>query len=259
MLIDWFTVGAQFINFIVLVLLMKRFLYRPILEAMAARELRIATTLEDAARKDADAEKGLTLLRQREEALEAHRTVLLKTATDDADQRRKQLIAAAREEVSSLQTRWHEAFAKEKDQLRHDLTLRVQAEVLAIARSVLKELASTSLEEAIARQFIRQLRSLSDQERKDIVAVLKNSDHAASVRSVFPMPAPLRLEIEHAIGEQLWSSASVRFETTPDVLGGVELLTAGHKVSWSIEAYLTSLEKSLDEFLDKASQAHAYD
>src|SRR6266704_2311996 len=112
MLIDWFTVGAQFINFIVLVLLMKRFLYRPILEAMAAREQR---------------------------------------------------IAAAREEVLSLQTRWHEAFAKEKDQLRHDLTLRVQAEVLAIARCVLKELASTSLEEAIARQFTRQLQDLPDQ------------------------------------------------------------------------------------------------
>src|SRR6266498_39271 len=257
MLIDWFTVGAQFINFIVLVLLMKRFLYRPILEAMTARDQRIMTTLDAAARKNIEAEKGLALLKQREEALEAQKMVLLKTATDEADQRRKQLIAAAREEVSSLQTRWHEAFAKEKDQLRHDLTLRVQAEVLAIARNVLKELASTSLEEAIARQFIRKLQDFPDQERKEIVAVLKNSDPAATVRSVFPMPAPLRLEIERAIREQLWPAASVRFETTPDVLGGVELLTAGHKVCWSIEAYLASLEKSLDEFL--ASHAHAND
>ncbi len=159
-----------------------------------------------------------------------------------------------------MQPRWtSEAFAKEKDQLRHDLTLRVQAEVLAIARSVLKELASTSLEEAISRQFILQLQGLPDQERKNIVAVLKGSDSTATVRSVFPMPAPLRLEIERAIREELWSAANVRFETTPDVLGGVELLTAGHKVCWSIESYLASLEKSLDEFLDKASKAHAND
>src|SRR6266496_648331 len=186
MLIDWFTVGAQFINFIVLVLLMKRFLYRPILEAMTAREQRIMTTLDAAARKNDEAEKGLALLKQREDALEAHRTVLLKAATEEADQRRKQLIAVAREEVLSLQTRWHEAFAKEKDQLRHDLTLRVQAEVLAIARCVLKELAAAPLEEAIARQFILQLQGLPDQERKEIVAVLKNSDPTATVRSVFP-------------------------------------------------------------------------
>jgi len=38
MLIDWFTVVAQVINFLILVWLMKRFLYKPILNAIAARE-----------------------------------------------------------------------------------------------------------------------------------------------------------------------------------------------------------------------------
>lgn len=257
MLIDWFTVGAQLINFIVLVLLMKRFLYGPILGAMAAREQQIATALDEAALKNADAEKGLVVLRKREEDIETQKMMLLKKAGDDADERRKLLIAAAQKEVSNLQNRWHEAFAKEKDQLRHDLALRVQAEVLAIARKVLKELASTSLDEAIIRQFIQQLEVLPDEQRHKIVAALQNSDATAIVRSVFPLPAPLRSEIESAIGKELWPSTTVRFETTPEVLGGVELLTVGHRICWNIEAYLVSLEKSLDEFLDKASQPHA--
>ena len=42
MLIDWFTVGAQVLNFLILVWLLKRFLYRPILHAIDAREQRIA-------------------------------------------------------------------------------------------------------------------------------------------------------------------------------------------------------------------------
>ena len=37
MLIDWFTVGAQALNFIILVWLLKRFLYKPILDAIDAR------------------------------------------------------------------------------------------------------------------------------------------------------------------------------------------------------------------------------
>ena len=45
MLIDWFTVGAQAVNFIILVWLLKRFLYKPILNAIDAREKRIATEL----------------------------------------------------------------------------------------------------------------------------------------------------------------------------------------------------------------------
>jgi F-type H+-transporting ATPase subunit b len=42
MLIDWFTVGAQALNFLILVWLLKRFLYKPILDAIDAREKRIA-------------------------------------------------------------------------------------------------------------------------------------------------------------------------------------------------------------------------
>jgi len=51
MLIDWFTVVAQVVNFLILVWLLKRFLYRPILNAIDAREKRIATKLADAAAK----------------------------------------------------------------------------------------------------------------------------------------------------------------------------------------------------------------
>ena len=58
MLIDWFTVGAQALNFVVLVWLMKRFLYKPILDAIDAREKRIAAELADADAKKAEAQEG---------------------------------------------------------------------------------------------------------------------------------------------------------------------------------------------------------
>ena len=45
MLIDWFTVGAQALNFLILVWLMKHFLYQPILHAIDAREKKIAAEL----------------------------------------------------------------------------------------------------------------------------------------------------------------------------------------------------------------------
>ena len=57
MLIDWFTVGAQVLNFLILVWLLKRFLYKPILDAIDAREERIAAELADADAKKAEAQK----------------------------------------------------------------------------------------------------------------------------------------------------------------------------------------------------------
>ena len=59
MLIDWFTVAAQVLNFLILVWLMKRFLYQPVLNAIAAREAKIAAELKDAADTKAKAHQQL--------------------------------------------------------------------------------------------------------------------------------------------------------------------------------------------------------
>ena len=63
MLIDWFTVVAQIANFAILVWLLKRFLYRPVLDAMAAREKRVRETVAAADRQKAVAEEESNRLR----------------------------------------------------------------------------------------------------------------------------------------------------------------------------------------------------
>ena len=61
MLIDWFTVGAQIVNFLVLVWLLRRYLYRPVLAAIDAREQELA------ARRDAAAADRARATKEREE------------------------------------------------------------------------------------------------------------------------------------------------------------------------------------------------
>ena len=48
MSIDWITVVAQIANFLVLVWLLKRFLYRPILDGIDAREAEITRRMAEA-------------------------------------------------------------------------------------------------------------------------------------------------------------------------------------------------------------------
>ena len=82
MLIDWFTVGAQALNFLILVWLMKRFLYKPILHAIDAREKRIATELADADAKKAEAQKERDEFQHKNEEFDQQRAALLSKATD---------------------------------------------------------------------------------------------------------------------------------------------------------------------------------
>ena len=80
MLIDWFTVGAQALNFLILVWLMKRFLYKPILQAIDAREKRIALSLADADAKKAEAQKERDEFEKKNEEFDQQRAALLSKA-----------------------------------------------------------------------------------------------------------------------------------------------------------------------------------
>src|SRR4051812_42300477 len=96
MLIDWFTVAAQTLNFVVLIGLLRRFLYRPILQAIDAREKRIAAELALAAGKKAEAQLERDEFLHKNEALERERGALLRRATEEAGAEGQRLTEAAR-------------------------------------------------------------------------------------------------------------------------------------------------------------------
>ena len=78
---------------------------------------------------------------------------------------------------------------------------------------------------------------------------LKTSSAPALVRSAFDMPADQRAVIQNALNETFSAEVRVRFETAPDLVGGIELTTNGQKVGWSIADYLASLEQGVEELL----------
>src|SRR6202051_476817 len=101
MLIDWFPVGAQALNFLILVWLMKRFLYKPILDAIDAREKRIASELADADTMKSEAHRERDEFEQKNQAFDSHRATLLSEATAEVKAERARLLDAARQSAEA--------------------------------------------------------------------------------------------------------------------------------------------------------------
>src|SRR5664279_6224779 len=118
MLIDWFTVGAQVINFLILIWLMKRYLYQPILHAIDARETRIAAELSDADAKRAEAQKERDEFEQKNEAFDKQRAELLSKASDEASAKGRQLMDAARQAADALSAKRQNALKREQQGLK---------------------------------------------------------------------------------------------------------------------------------------------
>ena len=247
MLIDWFTVGAQVVNFLILIWLMKRFLYQPILQAIDAREARIAAELADADAKKTEAKKERDDFEHKNEAFDEQRAELLSKASDDANAKAQQLMDAARQAADALSTKRQKALHEEQKSLKEAITQRTRDEVFAITRKALTDLADTTLEASMSAAFIRRLRAITGEDKESLDAALKNSSTPSRIRSAFDLPEVQRAAIGQAINETFSADIQIEFVVVPDVISGIELTAGGQKVAWSIADYLASMEQRIGE------------
>jgi len=221
MLIDWFTVGAQVVNFLILVWLLKRFLYKPIVKAIDSREKRIAAELADADAKKAEAQKERDEFQHKNEEFDRQRVALLSKATEEAKAERQRLLDEARKAADALRAKRQETLRNEAHNLNQAIRRRTQKEVFAIARKALTDLATTSLEERLGEVFTRRLREMDGRAKERLAGVLKESSEPALVRSAFDLPVEQRATIQKAIHETFSAEIHLRFETAPDLVSGI--------------------------------------
>ena len=242
MLIDWFTIGAQALNFLILVWLMKRFLYKPVLAAIDTREKRIAAELADAAAKKAEAQKDRDEFQHKNEEFDQQRAALLSKATDEVKAERQRLLHEGRKAADAVSAKRQETLRNDAHTLNQAICRRTQQEVFAIARKALADLATASLEERFGAVFTRRLREMDGKMKESLGQALKAASDPALVRSAFDMPVDQRAVIQNALNETFSAAVRIRFETAPDLVSGIELTTNGQKLGWSIADYLASLE-----------------
>jgi len=156
-----------------------------------------------------------------------------------------------------LSSKRQETLRAEEHNLHQAIRLRTQQEVFAIARKALTDLATTSLEERLSEVFTRRLGEMDSQAKAGLAEALKTASVPALVRSAFELPVEQRTAIQKALNETFSAQIHIQFETTPDVISGIELTTNGQKLAWSIADYLTSLEKGVDELLKEKDKLMA--
>lgn len=248
--INWVTFIAQIINFLVLVWLLKRFLYGPIVRAMDAREQKFVDRMReleeatDAARRESDE------YRERLEELQRTKEELLAEATREVEAWKREHLKAARKEVEHSRSEWYRGLARERQSLLRDLRLRVAREVFDASRRVLQVLCNESLEARAIAAFERELKRLDASRRAEVAQAIVNSRHHVVVETGFPLDQTMRLKLEQLVHTYLAEGVAIDFAVKPDLICGVELRAAGYKVAWSADRILGNIEETFAEALD---------
>jgi F-type H+-transporting ATPase subunit b len=250
MKINWFTVIAQIINFFVLVWLLRRFLYKPVLKAIDERENKIASELKDAKAKESEAKKEQAEFLKKNEKFDQQKKKLMDNVIAETNEEREKLLEKARNEAAVLRSKLEQSLNAMQDNLEHDIVQKTQEEVFAVARKTLKDLASMSLEEQSVNIFIGRLKESKNGEKKKLTEAFKAGSNSILVQTAFDLPSKQQTEIKSTINEILDTRPQFQFKTVPELIGGIELTSNGYKLAWSISEYLNSIQKSISETLN---------
>ncbi len=247
MQIDWITVVAQLLNFAVLVALLRRFLYGPIVDTIDRREQSIAERAEAAEMTQAEAMAAAERLEAERRALAASRTTALDEARREAGALREQLLDQGRQEIAETRERWRAELRREEESFLVQLRQEMAQQVGRLGRRVLQDLAGREFETAIVDSFLRQLDRLEEPTVSSIRPA--TSDEIATVHLSFEPEAALRDRITRGVRHRFGDEVEVRLQRAPELLCGIALHINGRKLAWSVDQYLAEVEESVTNLL----------
>lgn len=251
MQVDWITTIAQIINFLALVYLLRRFLYRPIVAAMDRREARVAQRLAEATQQSALAQQQGDDYRVKVHELEQQREQLIEQAKREAEVQRAQLMDALRDEIATIRTRWHEEVQREQHAFLDQARQMVGEQVCRVARQALGELADSELEQQMLGVFLGKLAEVPAPDRAKLAQTAM--EKGLTVESHFPLSETMREQITAVVHQQIAPSLAVHFEQAPELICGINLKGPGFKLEWTLESYLAHIDEQLASRLAVAS------
>ncbi|MBQ4830110.1 F0F1 ATP synthase subunit delta [Alteromonas sp. MMG017] len=255
--IDWFTVIAQIINFLILVWLLKRFLYKPILDGIDARENKISRVLSSAETKKKNAETLENQYNEKLTNIDAERSAIIKLAKEEAQKAHIAAMQNAKVQADAFAIKRTAALNTEIQTLQNEVINKSVKEVFALSRKVISELSDQQLQDKMFDKLLSHLKALNEERHVGLNQAIQNNQGHAKVRSIAPLSqvqcerlkAYLQgLLTEQTSGESL--TIALDLEVDPQLIAGLALSFGGWKLSWSANETLNALQREVEMSLD---------
>ncbi|NCA98668.1 MAG: hypothetical protein EOM08_00035 [Clostridia bacterium] len=247
MLVDWFTILAQVANFLILVFLLKRFLFAPVLKAIDERENKIAHSIRSAEATMQDAEKTRDLYQEKLEDLERQKAERMQELAEQIELERQRRLAWVKSEAESESDRFRTARQTEADEFAQAFKHQLGRVVMQALERTLQDLSSQSLEQRMVERLAEKLVAHGTKDWRPPVPE-GEGDPQVSIRvaSTWSLLPQQRQVLESAL-ESVWPGKGViEYETDSSRICGLSLNWGGLQLDWSVEDYLVSLHECLD-------------
>ena len=248
--LNWSTFVLEIINFLVLVWLLQRFFYKPVMGVIARRRAAIEKTVADAKTLQAEAEQLESQYRQRLADWEQERQRAREQLAGEIEAERAQRRTALQSQLEQEREKARVAEERRQADAAHKAEEAALMQAAGFAARLLGEVASPELEQRLVELLLEQLAGLPE----DRIAALRNScgrvPEAILVSSTWPLPETQRQRLREVLQSTLELDLPLRFQQDSALLAGLRV-TVG---AWVLGANLHDELKALAEFAHDARQ-----
>lgn len=245
--ISWFEIVAQIINFFIILFILQKLLYKPVMKAMEQRQERIQKAQVEADAKMKDATELMDTYDKKIEGIQKEKQEILEEARTQAREKKEHLFAGYQKEAETKRHAYLKEIEDEKENFTRHLRKNLGESAVKIAARILNVISSKELEEEVFNTFVSDLKNLK-QNIPDFEDLKK--EEKVQIHSFKALSQKEKKAIEDALKQQLQNVKEIDYETDSGLVLGYALYLQGYTVHTNIKNYLDDIEKEIIKSLD---------
>lgn len=241
MQIDWWTFIAQIINLVILLFLLRKFLYIPVLKAVETRQKLIADELQEAANAKKRALKLTNECNKRLADIEAQKQKILSQANIDAGKLTENLMHEAQEQYKVAQAQWHNKLLGEQKSFEAAIRHLIAEYFTGFAERALTQMADIHLNDLIVTKFVDKLSNITTKQRFE-------DKQNFEIQSAQPLNKNNQELLQKSLQKQFNLSANTKFNYTinPALIGGIIIQAEDEQISWNLADYMQEFQEQMN-------------
>jgi F-type H+-transporting ATPase subunit b len=246
MQIDWWTFIAQIINLVILLFLLRKFLYIPVLRAVEARQKLIADELKEAANAKKQALKLTDECNKRLADIEAQKQKILAQTGIDAGKLADSLMLEAQEQYKNACQQWQNKLIGEQQSFEATVRHLITEYFTGFADKALTQMADIHLNDLIIAKFIDKLADIKQEQH------LENKQKF-EIQSAQPLNKKNQELLQKTLQKQFKLATNVKFEYTlnQSLICGIIVQAEDQQISWNLADYMQEFQAQMNAEMQK--------
>jgi F-type H+-transporting ATPase subunit b len=242
--LNWSTFILEIINFLILIWILKRFLYKPVMDAIAARRSGIEREMHAASEIEAQAQSLKGQYERRMEDWEREKQSAREQLHAEIDQERTRLNAQLQKTLQLEQQKAKVLAEQQEQERQHHYEQLALQNSMRFTSKLLGELAGAELEARLLERLLRQLQALPATQRDRLNQALSSGDLSAQVLTAFPLSDSQREQLQQALQGLSQHPLRCSFGRDTNLLAGARIELG----PWLLQANLQDELQAFAEF-----------